>query len=576
MTAPPSKEQEKIMRLRSDYSYFAPNEHYIETKDPEIPLMKFKFNTAQKYLHLCVLAMLFVVGFVRIIVVKGRQQGISTYIEGLLHWLAILNPYKRVSIISHEAKSTQTIFEKLQTFNETCSANIKPELVKDNEKRLEWTNKSRVSVFTAGSKDTARSSTSHYQHQSERAYFENPAAIDAGAGQTIGRFKNTYVFRESTANGYNHFEKEVQNGWIIDTITVSKVGGKLKYSVTFANEGKSDYWVVFIPWYWQKEYRADTPPGFKPTPEELELLEAYGPNGLTDFEQLQWRRLKIAELDAEVRGNGAKWFKQEYPNCLDEAFQESGDPYIEAALVQRAINNTHVTDNISPRILGVDCARRNDNDVYILRQGAEHKKTWTKDNKHVENPEVVRADTLADIIDNEGIDKCFIDYAHGSGTIDLLRSRGYGDIVEGVWFNETPSKEIFGNKRAEMYVSLRDWLRNGAVKLLNDAKVKADILAIREPEDRGGKFYFEDKKEMRKRIGRSPDYADALALTFARKVRGEHDGGKFSNRTENTKRGSSLTARARVVNNKVDYNDYDDNVNTGFTKVPTRSKFRRT
>lgn len=552
----------KLSRMRSDFTYFGPQVLKIETKNPEAPLIEFEMNQAQKFLHMVVLAMLALVGFVRIIIVKGRQQGISTYIEGLLYWLVTMFPNRTASIISHEASSTDTLQEKIELFHEESPDNIRPGVLENNGKRTRYSNKSKFLYYTAGTKNTGRSRMSHYQHQSERAFFDNPSEIDAGAGQIVGRFKGTFVFKESTGNGFNHFEKEVNLGSVVKSVKITK---DLKFEVEFTSKGTSDYWVVFIPWYWQSEYRAEVPDDFQITPYELELLETYSYNGLDSFEQLQWRRLKIAELDASPRGNGEKWFKQEYPNTLREAFQESGDPYISAELVNKARNSKYV-EREGARILGVDCARVNDKNVLTLLQGDQVK--WQRPYDGMEQDDL--AEIIKHTIEDDQIDMVFIDYAYGDHVIKKLRKDGYGDKVQGIWFGSSPNdKKIFYNKRAEMIASLRTFLKGPNARIPDDETLAADIQVVREPSQVGGKLLFEEKKEIIKRLQRSPDRLDSLLLCFAGLVRSQGEASSFGNFTKNTAKGSGLTTLARVRENKGDIET------SKFQRVSSKSRYRR-
>jgi hypothetical protein len=77
-----------------------------------------------------------------------------------------------------------------------------------------------------------------------------------------------------------------------------------------ALRGEGDYILVFIPWFWQPEYRKPVPPGSTWNEDELAYQAAYG----LDDEQLAWRRAKIVEL------NGAHHFRREYPATPAEAF----------------------------------------------------------------------------------------------------------------------------------------------------------------------------------------------------------------------------------------------------------------
>jgi len=80
-----------------------------------------------------------------------------------------------------------------------------------------------------------------------------------------------------------------------------------------AQEGKSDYIPIFIPWFMTSEYRRDAPIGFERTPDEEKLAFKFD----LDDDQLYWRRLKILE-------SGDSTFRQEYPSTPQEAFVTSG------------------------------------------------------------------------------------------------------------------------------------------------------------------------------------------------------------------------------------------------------------
>jgi hypothetical protein len=95
--------------------------------------------------------------------------------------------------------------------------------------------------------------------------------------------------------------------------------------------GEGEYILVFIPWFWQREYRKEVPDGFTPTPDEAEYQRLYG----LDLEQIVWRRAKIVEL------NGIHYFRPEYPATAAEAF---------SAEVPGALWKREQIDNL--RILG--------------------------------------------------------------------------------------------------------------------------------------------------------------------------------------------------------------------------------
>lgn len=474
-------------RLLTDFEFFCRHCVWIEGKEPG-STYKFIFNTAQRFLWAFACRMMAEVGMVRIIVVKGRQQGISTFIEVLLFWLALFVANTKVCIISHEAQSTAALFQKVKFAHKNLPLPIRPELQTANRNELVFPNDSRYIILTAGSEESGRSQTAHHQHQSERAFFPKPEAIDAGAGQIVAATKGSYVFKESTGNGQNHFYQEVND----------------------ALAGKGLYRVCFIPWYWQSEYRTKPKHGFIRTDEEERLIEIYGPLGLVDNWQLQWRRDKIVELKS------LKKFKQEYPNNLAEAFQNYDDAFYDSDLVQAAINSSYVAD-WGPIIIGVDPARDGDRTIIAIRRGGE----LLRIDKHSYMNGVRLAGIITNLINEFDADKVFIDWAEGQGAIDILHASGYRNIVEGVNFQEKADDPLYANKKSEIYHRFADWLADGHPSLPNDPDMMADISCIPCPQPIGnGKLQFPPKRDLRTKTGRSPDILDAITLTFTRFVRG--------------------------------------------------------
>ena len=75
----------------------------------------------------------------------------------------------------------------------------------------------------------------------------------------------------------------------------------------------------------------------------------------------------------------------------------------------------------------------------------------------------------------------------------------------------------FSNLRAEAYWKLREWLRAGG-ELVEDDCWK-ELLYIRYRMTLNGKIQLMPKIDMKKKLGKSPDHADALSLTFIRPAR---------------------------------------------------------
>jgi len=75
----------------------------------------------------------------------------------------------------------------------------------------------------------------------------------------------------------------------------------------------------------------------------------------------------------------------------------------------------------------------------------------------------------------------------------------------------------YANRRAEMYFEAAEWVKQGGALPRTDMQLLAELT---EPtySFKGGQFLIEPKDKLKPRLGRSPDLADALVLTFAQPV----------------------------------------------------------
>ena len=107
----------------------------------------------------------------------------------------------------------------------------------------------------------------------------------------------------------------------------------------------------------------------------------------------------------------------------------------------------------------------------------------------------------------------FIDSGGGAGVIDRLRQLGH--CVTEVNFGGRPGNpERYRNRRIEMWTRLRDWLREGGVIPKDDA-LRAELSTPTYFFEASGAMRLEVKDKIKERLLRSPERADALALTFA-------------------------------------------------------------
>jgi hypothetical protein len=117
--------------------------------------------------------------------------------------------------------------------------------------------------------------------------------------------------------------------------------------------------------------------------------------------------------------------------------------------------------------------------------------------------------------DEHRIERLFVDNTGGFGSavIDSLDMGAPTLDVTPVHYSSSAQDKRYFNKRTEMWVRMRDWIRKGGS--LPDDKELAKDLASPKLFFFGGVFRLEEKEAIKKRLKRSPDRADALAQTFA-------------------------------------------------------------
>ena len=287
--------EEKEFRLRcfNDFSFYAKYCLKIRTKQGTVESLK--LNKAQLYVHELAEKQKRETGKVRIIVLKGRQQGMSTYIGARFYHRITHSIGKRAFILTHEAEATDNLFDMTDRYNQNAPEQMRPHVGASSAKELYFDSlDSGYKVGTAGNKGVGRSQTIQLLHGSEVAFWPNAEKHARGVIQAVPGDDDTEVFLESTSDGRgNYFHEQWER----------------------AVSGQSDYIAVFVPWFWQDEYKAKWRDGWVITPEEYEIMRLHG----LSQEQLAWRRLKIVEL--EVGGKrGEDAFKAEYPCTPEEAF----------------------------------------------------------------------------------------------------------------------------------------------------------------------------------------------------------------------------------------------------------------
>ncbi len=305
------KEQRIRARLMHDFVHYAKKCLFIRSKDGAIAPLR--LNAAQKYLHDRLEEQLVTTGRVRALVLKGRQQGCSTYVQARFYWKTTHRRGVRAFILTHLDEASQNIYHIVRRFHDNCPTAVRPQTGLANQRSLLFgLLDSGYSVGTAKSQGIGRSHTIQYFHGSEVAYWQHAEDHIAGVLQAVPDAKGTEVILESTSAG---------------------AAGLFYQLCHDAMKGRSEFIFVFMPWFWQDEYRKTPPDDFVLTPDEAAFKQTFD----LDDAQIYWRRLKVAAL-------GGIWtFRREYPSTPEEAFH-SDQP---GALWQRETiekNRRHADD----------------------------------------------------------------------------------------------------------------------------------------------------------------------------------------------------------------------------------------
>lgn len=293
----------KIQVLRDNFEIYAEKNLKIKTKEGGIE--QFLFNDPQKYLDKIINEQKARTGRVRVLVLKGRQQGISTYTEGRAYRFCSLQKGSTAFILTHEQPATDNLFNMTKRYHENSHPALKPSTSASNSKEMVFDQlDSSIRAATAGSRACGRSGTIQFFHGSELGFWPDAESHFAGVLQCIPDAPGTEIILESTANG---------------------IGNKFHQLWMEAVNGESEYAICFIPWFWSKEYRKDAT-NFKPSVQEQKDMALHG----FDLEQAAWRRGKSQEMGLDLCA-------QEYPHTWQDSFLASGRTVFDKNLTAEAL-----------------------------------------------------------------------------------------------------------------------------------------------------------------------------------------------------------------------------------------------
>lgn len=309
-----------LKRLRTDLPLYSKTVLKIRAKNSE--LVPLSFNDAQLKVHGRLAKQRRETGRVRAIVLKARQEGVSTYTAARFFRAMHLRQGVKSMVIADSLERAGVLFDIYQRYLQNVPEELAPTgKAVSQRKRMAFAHDSELAVRPASDTEAGRAQTIHLVHASEIAFWGS-LGVDASATWT------------SLMQAVPHNGSEV----IVES-TAKGAGGLFHEMWENAENGDSGWLPIFLPWWIHGEYQFECSEEMReiidgPERDEFEeqaLTEGIwfeGKPHILDYDQLAWRRRVIVENfggDAERLGRDAtRNFQQEYPATAEEAFLVSG------------------------------------------------------------------------------------------------------------------------------------------------------------------------------------------------------------------------------------------------------------
>lgn len=253
----------------------------------------------------------------RIVAVKGRQQGSSTFGTGILYHMCQANGIKACIIGDEYEKSVKNLVDMFEFYYDTDRYPWGHEYHKPSRK---FSHGSELVTETANDPRAGASGTMQAVLATEVAHWKETGVISAKKTFTallncVPESPNTLIIAESTPNGVGGVFYETYQNAI--TIEDHKAG--------LIPANWNGFFRVFYPWHMHKEYTKPSTDAQAQqildtlTERERELLQEH-PNTI-NLDRLNWRRIIVAS----PKFNGDEdLFEQEYPSDDKRCFLLSG------------------------------------------------------------------------------------------------------------------------------------------------------------------------------------------------------------------------------------------------------------
>lgn len=251
---------------------------------------------------------------VRVIVLKGRQIGMSTLNMAISFVLTITSSHKSGHLVTHRKSTNLNLMRMFRNYYKYCPDGLKPKLTTNNEKMVEFedpefgVDDSRIVVDSAENRDKlSLGYTFQFNNFSEKAMWPDQAMVAGALKPTIPKRWPSVIIEESTGDKFNDlFHTEYAQ----------------------AKKGiRAGWFAKFFPVQSHKEYRMAltvSPEEFVAAMSEEDKIRMH--RFKVSLEFMNWYITEREDWCSQNRETAAV-FRRMYPMCEEEAFWGAGSSF---------------------------------------------------------------------------------------------------------------------------------------------------------------------------------------------------------------------------------------------------------
>ena len=122
MSGLPEREKAILQRLKGDFPHYA--KKCLKIRPKKGAVVAFELNRVQREIHDQLGRQTAAIGRVRALILKARQPGCSTYVEGRFYWKVTQRRGVRAFILTHQQEATDNLFGMVERFQLNCPTTL--------------------------------------------------------------------------------------------------------------------------------------------------------------------------------------------------------------------------------------------------------------------------------------------------------------------------------------------------------------------------------------------------------------------------------------------------------------------